>query len=528
MNPVIHPTGKAPDDVEVLEHNEMLPVALAFEAGRGDEHHHTHKTIEAVLSKVGFSDDEREAVYFGNWLRDYSQLLDPKIVRGELDKDFPNLLSREALTQIVDVLAVREFTEQRKTSPGSFTVTPDILGVYRPSEHIDNPKALKPTPADPTTRDPDFEPWVLADDPLLKVDYSSSQKLYIARSVETMQRELQTAMKEGRSAAGLRAFGVALHILEDFFAHSNFVELSLIKEGYPDVLPWTSKAECRHGLPLVTGLFGSADAVASLAGPLGEILFSTKDVSFESTKSGFRSERDKVMLILLSEHHDSSWLQSYNTFLEARDQWAELPVSETVEKLIWVTGSPARLLGNAFDTAMQGVLKVLGNSIDDFQTLVDDDPNTSDSTDPSHSQLAKDLDDHPLHELAAKLAEEAVLRVGQAMLGYWEGKFGVNPIPVATAYFVHPWDSDWQRETVAQWAAENESRVKRSADKTDLDGLRKGLVESRKRGLERLVEDGKALQKTLSGDPDVQTAAKVLEILTRSPLQRLVNFFNPK
>lgn len=516
------------EDAEVFEHNNG-PIMARFEAGKGGKNHHTHRTIEAVLSTVGFNDNERDLVYFGNWLRDYSQLLDPKIVRAtSMPKNFPDVLSREALTQIVDVLAVREFTRLREIRPELVTVTPELLGVYRPSEHIDNPKTLKPAPADPTTRDPDFEPWVLADDPLLEVDYTTSQKRYIKRSVDTLQGALQMAMDEGRSAAGLRAFGTALHILEDFFAHSNFVELSLIREGYPDVLPWTSKADCLHGLPLVTGLFGSADAIASLAGPLGEILFSTKDNGFEPTKAGFRSERDKVMLILLSEHQDERWLQRYESFLAARDQWADLPVSEYVEKFYWVTGSPARLLGNAFDTAMQGVLKVLGNSIDDIQTLVDDDPNTSGSTNPSHSQLAKDHDDHPLHELAAHLAHEAVMRVAQAMLGYWEGKFGVDPLSVATAYFVHPWDSEWQRETVAQWAAANESQVKRSADKTDLDGLRTGLVESRKRGLERLMDDGRALQKLLSGDADVATVAKVLSLLTRSPLRRFIDLFNLK
>jgi hypothetical protein len=81
-------------------------------------------------------------------------------------------------------------------------------------------------------------------------------------------------------------------VLEDFFAHSNFVELALIKDGYRDVLPWTSPANCRAGLPLVTGMFGPTDVVASLAGPLGEILFSVEDVIYQPIKAGDRSPRE--------------------------------------------------------------------------------------------------------------------------------------------------------------------------------------------------------------------------------------------
>ncbi|WP_259642003.1 Het-C domain-containing protein, partial [Pseudomonas syringae group genomosp. 3] len=79
---------------------EPLPTPLRFEAGKGDEHTHTHGAIEAVLESAGFRHEEIRAIYFGNWLRDYSQLLDPKIVRAKtMPKSFPDLLSRQALTR---------------------------------------------------------------------------------------------------------------------------------------------------------------------------------------------------------------------------------------------------------------------------------------------------------------------------------------------------------------------------------------------------------------------------------------------
>jgi hypothetical protein len=83
---------------------------------------------------------ERSIIYFGNWMRDYSQLLDPKLVRGEnMPRQFPQVFSRKALTEIVDILSIRSFHHLR-SKPGLVNVTPERLGVYRPSEHIDNPR----------------------------------------------------------------------------------------------------------------------------------------------------------------------------------------------------------------------------------------------------------------------------------------------------------------------------------------------------------------------------------------------------
>ncbi|MEB0040394.1 MULTISPECIES: HET-C-related protein [unclassified Pseudomonas] len=465
-----------------------------FEAGSGSKDKHTHQTIEAVLGSVGLETSQVQMAYFGNWLRDYSQLLDPKIVRAAtMPKDFPNVLSREALTKIVDVMSVAKFKNLRSIRPEFYTVTPDVLGVYRPSQHIDNPKVTNPTPADPTTRDAEFEQWVMPGDPLLEVDPQTSMKRYIQRSVAVMQDELRQAMAQGPDYQGLKPFGAALHILEDFFAHSNFIELSLIKLGHSTVLPWTSKTDCKWHLPLVTGTFGGTDVISSLAGPIGDVLFSTKDVGFKPTVPGFRSERDQIILILLNEHHDEKLLDIFNAFLDARDQWASLPVSEYVEMYAWFTGTPGRILSNVFNTVMQGMLGLIGNSIDDAQTHFGDDPNTSGSTDPSHSQLSKDHAEHPLHKLAALLAEEAVKRVAQAMVAHWNGEGEVDPVAMATAFFVHPMDCTWQDEIIKDWAFNHPYLVRRSTSKSDLDDLQKNAHDAAEQALKRLRKDGKTV-----------------------------------
>jgi outer membrane protein OmpA-like peptidoglycan-associated protein len=44
------------------------------------------------------------------------------------------------------------------------------------------------------------------------------------------------------------------------------------------------------------------------------------------------------------------------------------------------------------------------------------DPNSSD---PTHTQIAKDHDDHPFHVIAADLAMEAVRQIGEVIMRYW-------------------------------------------------------------------------------------------------------------
>jgi hypothetical protein len=467
--------------------------ALRFESGEGNRARATHASIETTLEFAGFRKDQIRAIYYGNWLRDYSQLLDPKLVRASsMPKNFPQVLSREALTKVVDVLAVREFPDLMVADRSRFLVTPERLGVYRPAEHIDNPKAVNPSPANPKERDEDFEDWILPGDPRLEVDPDTSMKRYLKRSVDVMNAEFSKAMEAGpESTDGLRALGAALHILEDFFAHSNFVELSLIKLGHTQVLPWTSEAPCKHRLPLVTGLFGGSDIIASLAAPLGKILFSKDEKPFEATQAGTRYERDKVLLILLGEHPDPRFLQGYEAFLAARDKWASLPFSEQVEKFYYFLGTPGKILSSAVGTVMQGLTTWFGNSVDDFQTSLGDDPNTSGSTDPSHSQLAKDHAEHPLHLLTAALARKAVQEVGQAVLARWRDKQGAeHPAHIAARYFAHPMDSAWQDDLVRAWATNNPGLVQRATLKTDLIDGQTRLRNNAQEALQRFRNEG--------------------------------------
>ena len=65
-----------------------------------------------------------EKVYFGNWLRDYSQAVDVGTVK---------YVSAEAIRILLWVLGFMSFGYGTK----EFEVTTARLGCYRPEEHID-------------------------------------------------------------------------------------------------------------------------------------------------------------------------------------------------------------------------------------------------------------------------------------------------------------------------------------------------------------------------------------------------------
>lgn len=82
-----------------------------------------------ISSRSGkkFSKMDVKRVYFGNWLRDYSQAVDVGTVK---------MVSAEAIRILLWVLGFLSFGYGTK----EFEVTRDRLGCYLPEEHIDNPK----------------------------------------------------------------------------------------------------------------------------------------------------------------------------------------------------------------------------------------------------------------------------------------------------------------------------------------------------------------------------------------------------
>jgi len=118
----------------------LLPCgASAFGAGniasisKIEGHNWRHGDIEDMLKTVACLKHHKwtsmmiKRVYFGNWLRDYSQAVDVGTLKG---------VQADTIRILVWILAFMSFGY----ATAEFEVTGERLGVYRPEEHIDNPK----------------------------------------------------------------------------------------------------------------------------------------------------------------------------------------------------------------------------------------------------------------------------------------------------------------------------------------------------------------------------------------------------
>ncbi|KAJ6470669.1 heterokaryon incompatibility protein Het-C-domain-containing protein [Mycena vitilis] len=243
-------------------------------------------------SKFGGIDIKR--VYFGNWLRDYSQAVDIAT------------LKKVPVQTIINLCMVLGFMAHGYAT-AEFEVTVERLGVYLPTEHIDNPKGYG-AGEDPRNYHPQLRGPV---DPIeLEVDPRTGMKNYIANdsghwdtSRALVRRTLERCIHLGRQHRSqnrkedlyeaYRLLGQSLHTLEDFSAHSNFCELALAAMGHHDVFLHVGdqvRIQAPNGkwvAPLVTGTFGGSDFTHSLLGEAGDHLSqaSVSDLNKELDKA---------------------------------------------------------------------------------------------------------------------------------------------------------------------------------------------------------------------------------------------------
>ncbi|KAL7269722.1 hypothetical protein RUND412_007602 [Rhizina undulata] len=253
-------------------------------------------TVFGVSRAKLFDSNAVKRVYFGNWLRDYSQAVDV----GSL-----KYVEAGTIRLILWILAFMSFGY----ATGEFEVTAERLGCYRPEEHIDNPKDyadnLDARKYDPRLRGPV--------DPIeLEIDLSTGMKNYIANErigrlrsgdrmhtsaglvrrlftqcIETARSYAQTKDKAEKYEAW-RLLGTGLHCLEDFSAHSNYVELCLIELGERSVFPHVGRrtqveVRGRTIWPIITGTFGGVDFLHSVLGEASDKIIQSEIQELEST-----------------------------------------------------------------------------------------------------------------------------------------------------------------------------------------------------------------------------------------------------
>lgn len=229
----------------------------------------------SFVTSYRFTKLQRKQVYFGNWLRDFSQVIDTTCLEN---------IPEPILRAIVSVMAFMEFG----FATDEFDVTRERLGCYTHVEHIDNPRGYVDN-----AQDIDSRLRGPVDPRELEIDPETGMKNYIANSgngwrtsADYIREQVLACIELGRKGRGkhqararkaaFRHLGAALHTLEDFAAHSNFTELCLQDLGESGVFTFVGD-QCRiaipHGTekgrkvpPLVTGTFGMLDIFHSLLG----------------------------------------------------------------------------------------------------------------------------------------------------------------------------------------------------------------------------------------------------------------------
>ncbi|KAL9067895.1 MAG: hypothetical protein Q9157_006674 [Trypethelium eluteriae] len=242
-----------------------------------------HGDIEDMLETVACLRGHKwtsmmiKRVYFGNWLRDYSQAIDVGTLKG---------VQADTIRILIWILAFMSFGY----ATAEFEVTAERLGTYRPEEHIDNPKDYADN-EDARKYDPRLRPPVNPEE--LSIDPETGMKNYIANerggwatSTGYIRHSFARSIHFGRVytsgphgqkgreedlCEALRCLGQGLHCMEDFGAHSNYTELALREMGFTNVFPHTGTATeiNLHGkrvYPIVTGTFGGVDFLHSVVG----------------------------------------------------------------------------------------------------------------------------------------------------------------------------------------------------------------------------------------------------------------------
>lgn len=243
-------------------------------------------------------------VFISSWISntsaDYSQAVDVGSLKG---------VSAPTIRILVWVLSFLSFGY----ATAEFEVTEERLGVYRPEEHIDNPKDYADN-ADARQFDPRLRGPVQRAE--LEIDPSTGMKNYIANErggwatssgyvKYSLSRSIhfgrlytagKSRGKESDLCEALRCLGQALHCLEDFAAHTNYVELALIELGFRDVFPHVGantlmNVQGKRVYPLTTGTFGAVDFLHSVLG--------------EATDHFTQSEIDELDIALLNAEKPS-------------------------------------------------------------------------------------------------------------------------------------------------------------------------------------------------------------------------------
>jgi len=406
------------------------------------------------LRAADFSGDmgsgEIGAVYFGNWMRDFSQL----------NTKGPSSLAYKPLMAILNILTWGEFNRP---------LDPALLGGYLPSEHLDNPLGGKTAESsDATAAQKAASEATLSEGQkaALKSERESQATIAAASGksglppyIEAGKQQAKDKLKEavlqtnGRDAA-LRNLGAGLHAIEDYFSHSNFIEvaLAILAPGNPSAQRVLDEAQKEaagfqaataggkdplgRGAGIITGTYGDEPGNANQQVSLVEQLRS--EVLTGSLRKAF---------VLGSARVAGKTLGSLLGNTESKI--STMPTDPGEQRKGELIGEAAGgaysafLLANAEPLFLALTLAVKL----DFDLAVVRERSSASAKGapgglPTHSQVAKDSPEHPAFWESRALAVQADTEIGRAVRASWQNPntdAAVNSVLLLVDKFVaHP------------------------------------------------------------------------------------------
>lgn len=257
-------TGHSPDTARRGEASVHQGIEMeAVNQGKGPDLLKNHKTAEPGQ---GTGQAGALEIYSGNWMRDFSQLKVPLIhntlsgiskqpVNDPTGKTAGKIGARGAEQIENALLKAIAIMELGPRIAGSL-VTQKNVSVYQPEHHLDNPMGtgstdllvreqgtLRQAAAPQETKDGQVVrnadaardeqnkgsavPGGQVDNPKLYEVSGAGLSNHIYNSVEWTKNEWMQAAKQGSTPEGRMHLGAGLHVIEDYFSHSNFIEVGL-------------------------------------------------------------------------------------------------------------------------------------------------------------------------------------------------------------------------------------------------------------------------------------------------------------
>jgi hypothetical protein len=440
----------------------------------------------AYAKGAKFSKLDVKRVYFGNWLRDYSQAVDVGTTKH---------VSAEAIRILLWVLGFLTFGY----GTGEFEVTTERLGCYRPEEHIDNPKDYADNEDarkyDRRLRAPvDEERELSIDERTGLKNYIASEDRGITTSAHMVRNLFGRCIDLGRSYnqtrnktdfyEALRLLGTACHCLEDYSAHSNYTELALIEMGERDIFPHVGRntqirvqGARQQVYPIVTGTFGGVDFLHSVMGELDDKATQSEIQELEGVIDNAQNQNTSLLKTLLNAlpsgilggkdqagkvdelQNNANAAQMGNLNLEPRkpEQWASqlqevqnqiypilqfhdelmMSINETIEKIPILPDLLEQLTEQlnifVFSLLAPFVLPIIKQVKEELATGSSEVIESSrakqlivfhddNSSDPTHSMLSKDHFSNILNEPAGKIGCAVLKWVVPQIVQCWDNE----------------------------------------------------------------------------------------------------------